>query len=375
MIHRSISLTTGTQDTADKFQQLQKEALIHLLYCKKHAPSKLRGFEDLLLRVKDIIIQGCKEEHQATVFYGPDGCGKTALLSRAAYVALETLGRDVVLIVRYIGLSPASKTVKTFLKSICMQLAYIIKSEDVDLHTMDLAKLVPIYLGLLKKVSKVTRHVVLIIDGIDNFNESSNDNQNLDWLTTTLPPCVHVFASVSNTQQNSRTMNILKGYGVQALIPITKLETLHVRTIIKDYAAKYHRDLTDTQVDFITHMAGDKGCPLGVKILLEDAISWRADSSPHQTRSPLSIEDFVSRRMESMEREFGSVVISAISRYLLAANHGLSEMEMLDLLSCNNDVMPWVITVNNQTIIRFPYILWCQIKRRFGKLRQHLTIE
>ncbi len=69
---------------------------------------------------------------------------------------------------------------------------------------------------------------------------------------------------------------------------------------------------------------------------------------------------------DGMDARFGSGVVAKIVGYLASAYHGLSELEILDLLSCNNDVLLLVYPRDIPTIMRFPIIVWHDILSHLG---------
>jgi len=67
--------------------------------------------------------------------------------------------------------------------------------------------------------------------------------------------------------------------------------------------------------------------------------------------------------------------VAAALRYLASSVRGLTELELLDLLSCNNDAVTAAMTYdfNDETkatqsrlLCRFPSRLWYDIRRELG---------
>ena len=56
-----------------------------------------------------------------------------------------------------------------------------------------------------------------------------------------------------------------------------------------------------------------------------------------------------------------------VFRYLTAAHHGLTEAELLDLLSCDDDLLGTIYPESLPQLLRFPYHLWAAIKYDLGK--------
>jgi hypothetical protein len=66
---------------------------------------------------------------------------------------------------------------------------------------------------------------------------------------------------------------------------------------------------------------------------------------------------------------FNPKIVSYIFNYLTAAHNGLTEMELIDILSCNNDFFFDYYTHLRLPInLRFPIALWLFIKHELGKI-------
>jgi len=67
--------------------------------------------------------------------------------------------------------------------------------------------------------------------------------------------------------------------------------------------------------------------------------------------------------------------VAAALRYLASSVRGLTELELLDLLSCNDDVVTAAIsrdveddwkTPQSRQLCRFPFRLWYDIRQEIG---------
>ena len=61
-------------------------------------------------------------------------------------------------------------------------------------------------------------------------------------------------------------------------------------------------------------------------------------------------------------------MVTSIFNYITAAHNGITEMELLDLLSCNNEFFSdFYSDVDLPPILRFPTSLWIFVKSHLGK--------
>lgn len=62
-------------------------------------------------------------------------------------------------------------------------------------------------------------------------------------------------------------------------------------------------------------------------------------------------------------------MISCIFNYITAAHNGITEMEIIDLLSCNNEFFTEFYSSSDlPLILRFPATLWLLVKFHLGSL-------
>jgi hypothetical protein len=62
-------------------------------------------------------------------------------------------------------------------------------------------------------------------------------------------------------------------------------------------------------------------------------------------------------------------MLRIIFNYITASHHGLTEMEIVDLLSCSNDFfIEYYSNTDLPAILRFPIALWLVVKHQLGDL-------
>lgn len=69
-------------------------------------------------------------------------------------------------------------------------------------------------------------------------------------------------------------------------------------------------------------------------------------------------------------------MISCVCNYITAAHNGITEMELMDLLSCNNEFFSeFYESTELPSILRFPISLWILIKHHLGKIKTKIFIS
>lgn len=72
---------------------------------------------------------------------------------------------------------------------------------------------------------------------------------------------------------------------------------------------------------------------------------------------------------DAIEKKFNPKMLSIIFNYISASHNGVTEMELVDLLSCNNEFFTEFYTDSSlPSVLRFPTALWIILKFHLGWL-------
>ena len=69
-----------------------------------------------------------------------------------------------------------------------------------------------------------------------------------------------------------------------------------------------------------------------------------------------------------MEQRFGKKLVGIVISYLVSGYHGLSENELLDVLSCNNEALLLSFSRDMPCVLRFPISIWQEMYQHLGEL-------
>lgn len=348
--------------------ELCLETLIHLHHCKDlmkvyHGG----GLEFLLSKIHLLLMNGAKHDHHLIILKGDPGSGKSHFLSKVCFRARELFGKDMILIPRFIGITPKSKDKQQILRDICVQLNFVLQ-QNICLEEYDGSHLTNYFYGLANRISKGQRHLMIVLDGVDNLEIPVNgENQNMiDWFSVKLPPKVHLIISYKPGKKQFfqklevKTNNVLDSMVIfpgwtndRISDALTFTLSKHKRVMAKNKEKLFIKHLLKASA-FVIHNA---------LVLLKD---WHVNHNSINNHFPISNEEFVHRHLDQMEFKFGTVVVEAICRYITLSNFGLSETELLDILSCNNDVTLSILRFSNSEVFRFPWFVWIYFKTEIG---------
>ncbi|CAK9296534.1 unnamed protein product [Gordionus sp. m RMFG-2023] len=109
-----------------------------------------------------------------------------------------------------------------------------------------------------------------------------------------------------------------------------------------------------------------------VAVLIKD---WPSEFKPIPNSIPNNIVLVLKCIMEDIEINSDRLTLSHVLKYISSAHLGITEVELLDLLSSNKPLMEIfygnALNINN----RFPYFIWANIKRRLALLFSKKVID
>lgn len=320
--------------------------------------SRFIGRQDILDRISKTIDDPSRFP---LVVFGASGTGKSALMARAAQQAAERPNAEIAL--RFIGGTPESSDGRALLLSLCQQIARRYGDGEApisqaggygrsdtpkaeDALPSDYRELVEEFQRQLSRAT-AERPLIVFIDALDQLSDFDGARKLL-WLPYELPE--HVSLVVSTAMDPPECLDAL-----EAKLPGTSLIELEPMTrengdeLLKLWLNDAGRTLEPEQVNYVldrfTDVSGDEsagGLPLYLKLAFEEVRHWRSYSDPAYTLLENSISGVIRDNLLmrlSDEGNHGRLMVSRSLGYLAAAKNGLTEDEMLDLLSSDKEIM------------------------------------
>ena len=300
------------------------------------------------------------------LLYGGEGCGKSTVISHVCQHLQMTKDKETVLIIRYAGLTHASMTDQMLLFSICSHIQHILG--EPCLMPLDHHSLISRYKDLLKRLELDRRNWIIAIDDLDYVFSDASSNSHTDqykWIGLSLPVNVTFLATVMATPGKEELLRFEKLIPAESYVKIPELNDKDIECFVGPINTTKHESSSPNQTNMANIM---KGCPnpLFCKLLQANA-RCSTDVALNTTALGDSLESAINHRVVFLVERYGTPIALAVLRYLSATQSGITEQELLDVLSCNNIVMVHVIDVTTADQIRFPYATWLRIKEDLGK--------
>ncbi|XP_063311499.1 NACHT domain- and WD repeat-containing protein 1 [Pelobates fuscus] len=325
------------------------------------------GQQELLHRILGNIKDEADRIRPPLVISGTSGSGKTALMCKI----FEMLRLDAsnnggpVLVLRLLGTSPQSSEIHDVLKSICYQvcLAFELPAPSTQV-TNTYNETVRFFHQLLTLVSeKRTEPLVLILDSLDQLSQSDGAHH-LHWLPKECPINVHIL--VSTLPEEGGILNTLHAFikDPKLYLEVQPLSPEHCGQMIEKLMSLTGRSLIPAQLEIVLNSFKICGQPLLLRLAFDEAKRWASYTPLTELKIATSTKEAVRMLYQRLEVLHGSVLVSHALGYIVASRNGLSEAELKDILSLDDDILSdiyqyWAPPSND--VIRFPTLSWTRL--------------
>ncbi len=317
------------------------------------------GRHEILERIKQYITDSSSVP---LIISATSGMGKTSLMAKA--IDNVDNKRKNNLIYRFVGVSERSSNIRGLLISIIRQID-IEKAEELD-RTFDDDN----FNSTVKKVLiEVKNETVIFIDALDQLQEKSY----LKWLPNKLPPNLKLIISVLDDERYSHDSGYLDLLKVKYneeqnpdnFIQLNSLNRRDGDKILSKLLNSVNRTITLGQRKFILDKFEKSGySPLYLIITFEEIKNWKSFESNFDKK----LEDNVINSIKTFLNDLSTVyhhqklLVSRTLGYLECAKNGLSEKEMIDILSSDRDVMDMIENqFHNNLSNKIPIAPWARL--------------
>ena len=290
------------------------------------------------------------------VVTGESGSGKSALL---AYVSrqIAMVRPQAEAVVRFIGATPDSSSARLLLRSIREQIAaaYAFDAGEMPNEPQDVRS------DFLACISRATAEqpLVLCVDALDQISEGRG-LESLQWLPARLPPHVRIVVTTLSGPLLEELRRLVPARNVLA---VNRLPLREADELLTAWLRDARRTLQPPQRRDVLRCFQRSGLPLYLHVATQQAVHWSSSVAPKPFGSSVrAIVDELIAELGS-ERLHGPTLVAHSLGYLAAAREGLSEDEMLDLLSLDRDVMDDFRRSSPESpdASRLPYIVWSRL--------------
>ena len=269
-----------------------------------------------------------------------------------------------IIIIRFIGTSALSSSITDVFMSIIFQLKTLFQLEIPEYDAKKVASVRKALEACLDNIYQQDskQKIIIFLDSIDQL---SKIDSSLDWLLTKIPYSVKIFYSTISDYSDILTK--LQAKIIEKnFMEIQSMNFENAKYIIDfwlDKSVEKHQ-LTDEQTEIIKVLFNKSPIyPLYIKIIFDIIFKWTSYEIIDKAFLNLdSIDSCIKYIFENCEKIHGKLVFSRCMFYFTIFNNGISENELEDILSIDDDVLSDVFQHHEPTVRRFPGGLWQRIK-------------
>ena len=265
------------------------------------------------------------------------------------------------------GTTKRSSDIKSIFKSIEEQLETIFEEISKDKDYGDKKEFKDKLFYISEKYMKKEK-LIIILDSIDQLSEQ---NYNLSWFFNKLPKNLKIIYSVLKEYKNI-FKNLKKKIKSENILEMKPLKSNEAKYILSSYLKDANRQLTKDQMDLVNNMVDNLSdiCPLQIKLIFDIVSKWRSSFIvPNEfTNCKTSIE-IIKYHFRLIEKDVfnNEVLFKHFLFYLtLFEYRGISENELEDILSIDDQVLDSIFIYQHPPIRRFPLALWFRFKHELN---------
>lgn len=233
-------------------------------------------------------------------------------------------------------------TLKQLLVSICHQMALHL-NQQYKPCLKDIYNIQETFTKLLSTISLCQNHLILILDGLDQMDEFKRP-VDLTWLPPTLPSNVKILISTSSTMSDFLSA-VRTHYPESGLFfELQPINSKKCSQMLRSLLLASNRTITSGQQMYVNDAFKKCSLLLFVDLLYKQVCCW--DSMSEITSDTLvpGIHTNINLFVDNLQAKHGTVLVARTLEYLTLSRFGLTESELTDLLSCDNEVLSSFLT-------------------------------
>lgn len=333
------------------------------------------GREDILGEIDQYI---WNNRRQPLAVYGASGTGKSALMAKVVQNLRDrekdSSTQETVIIERFIGATPESTNIRLLLEGLCKVTNRAYAQEEFEVPE-DFNKLVQAFNERLTLATS-EKPLLIFLDALDQLSRTDNTHS-LSWLPSEVAPYVKIV--VSTLPEPYPFLNTLKvKLPPENVRELKLLSPQHGEEALEVWLTTAGRTLQEEQRRDVLEKFSQCGLPLYLKLAFEEAKRWHSydDVPEYEGHSGLAkdIPGIIGNLFWrlSLPVNHGNLLVERSLGYLAAAKNGLTEDEMLDVLSLDEEFYSKFKhqAYHELTEKKLPVIIW---SRLYFDLAPYLT--
>ncbi|XP_067890505.1 NACHT and WD repeat domain-containing protein 2-like [Heterodontus francisci] len=342
--------SNNAQRPTDEIDGVMEEMMKHTSMCDLYA--SLSDFEwKEMDQIKEYILG--KQYNSPFIIVGGSCSGKTLLLATCAKQICSWLNNcDPVIVSRFLSCPGNATSFQNVLTGICQQIA-ISYHKPMQIYSNNIEELMNCFVSLLEASSE-QHPLTIMIDAVDQISESDSARA-LWWLPKTLPTFSKLIISTTLKYAIAQKCVSLKP-DAACFLELKSRERKECNKILTQRLLTSNRRITSGQQVYVNAALGQCTLPLFVNLLYNEMLCWRSHVDVDDQTLGRSVHDGIKQLFGRLERRHGERLVSRALGYVTLATSGLSEIELLDILSLDDYVIKHFWPQNGLPVsVKVPY--------------------
>jgi NACHT domain- and WD repeat-containing protein len=213
-------------------------------------------------------------------------------------------------------------------------------------------------------------YLIIILDSIDQLETDAYDCL---WLPLSFPRNVKVIVSTLPDHGNilSNIKDLMNNHSVDPcntqhlFVEVVPFDSSTVTIVYNDWLRMKNRSLSDEQWTFIKGMMKERAniLPLYMKLIFDILLTWHSyDPIDPQLEKAKTVDDCIRYLFNHLKTIHNSLLFCRALCYMTACRNGISQNELEDVLSLDDEVLKSVFQHYIPPVRRLPGILWTRIR-------------
>ena len=331
---------------------LEEEAEFHELFMAGRT-RRFVGRSNILKRMQTFVEDDA--DPRLMVITGEPGCGKSALMARFTEEVIRE-HPDWLILSHFVGASPSSASLRRTLRRLCSQLNRALGvEEEVPEEYKELAQLFP---ELLRRASE-TRHILLVIDALDQFERTDNAHA-MRWLPPKLPQYVKVMVSTLAGE----ALDALRSWQIQPWFEeLSGLTEPDIEEFVTSYMGEIRKDFPSKKIQEAFYDKVNAGNPLYILVALEELRVFPVyeEVGKRVASLPDTVPELFDQVLERVEGDFSRPLVQDFMSFIACGRQGMSSEELQTLL---REYAPAFDPSKSPT--KLPDMLFSRLRRAFS---------
>ena len=287
-------------------------------------------------------------------------------LQRLETQAVSTTEKRPV-ILRFLGTSRGTVSALEVVRSVCKQILLL-------LGDVSGARAVPsTYKEAVKFMHELIKAhpVLLLFDSLDQLSNADLGRSNISFLDGVVPhPQTRIIVSTLPDQKNASGQWIYC-YGcetklVSDSVPVITVNHLSSAVaessrIISSLLRRKGMNLTADQMSYAVTQTSVEATALYVRLACREIEKWRSSDDVNGVL-PATVVSLIDKIFVDLEDRFGSILVRSALGFLTFSVGGVSDREMEDLLSLDDEVLESVFQYSDPGVKRCPSHVWLRLR-------------